>query len=108
MQSNNRLKGSVFLISLRRLAQELPPVDLTPKLVLHLLMLDGTEFVRQAYTSILHRQADENALTIYGRRGRTLIGRILILFSLFLSPERVALPAPVLKTLKALKKLAGG
>lgn len=84
-----------FMASVRRAVNEydagLP--DLTS--LFTLVRMSGKEFVSIAYKIILRRNADPQALQRYVPKSEHLFGRLLILISLLLSPERPELPSIV-------------
>lgn len=87
-----RFDSRIFMATIRREAGEsVQPASLREALCL--LNASGEDFVRQAYPLLLCREADPTGLKAYAPRARSLPGRILILASLWLSPERVLLPS---------------
>lgn len=68
-----------------------------------LLRLDGIDFLLAAYRTLLCREADPAGLRAYEARAAHLPGRVRILLSLMLSPERLNAPLPLQRLLAWLR-----
>ena len=91
-----------FMASVRREAGE-RVVPVSPRALLELLRLDGVDFLLAAYRTLLRREADPSGLRAYAARPRSLPGRLRILLSLLLSPERLNAPLPLQRLLARLR-----
>lgn len=91
-----------FMASVRHEAQErLPAAGL--RAMLELLRLEGTDFLLAAYRLLLCREADPAGLHAYEARAAHLPGRVRILISLLLCPERLHAPLPLQRLLTWLR-----
>lgn len=88
----NKFDIRVFMTSVRRESGEEQGAPLSFGVLRPLLARKGEDFVRQAYWQILNREVDPDGLAAFTGRAATLPGRLIILLSLHLSPERILLP----------------
>lgn len=88
--AKKKFDSDIFMGAIRQLAGEsCPGPDLA--VLVNLAKLEGEEFLLRAYWTLLNREADPNGLAAYRSRSKNLSGRILVIVSLLLSPERVYL-----------------
>ena len=92
-----------FMASVRREAGE-RVAPASPRALLELLHLDGIDFLLAAYRTMLGREADPAGLRAYEARAASLPGRLRVLLSLLLSPERLNAPLPLQRFLTGLRE----
>lgn len=95
----------VFMASVRREAGEVWSERPSWPELGHLLGLEGDAFLIQAYRLFLHRDPDPAGMASWRGRAATPYGRLLIIASLWLSPERMALPSGARACLLGLSRL---
>lgn len=81
----------IFMAAVRQEAGETPVRGTSLAMARKLLRLEGEEFLRQAYRAILGREIDRPGLDAWRSQADSMAGKIRILGSLWLSPERVYL-----------------
>lgn len=87
-----KFDARVFMTALRQETGEAEPPRPGVDVIRRLLALEGEEFLRRSYRSILGREVDLPGLEAYRQKAETGRGRLAILAALWLSPERVCLP----------------
>ncbi|MBD5552875.1 MAG: hypothetical protein HDQ44_00910 [Desulfovibrio sp.] len=100
-----KFDARVFMASVRREAGEEWANKISAGEITHLLKLARTDFLVQAYRIFLNRDPDPAGLAAFQARSESLPGRMLILASLWLSPERIALPARLREALRMASRL---
>lgn len=93
------------MASVRREAGEDWAQKISAGEITHLLKLEKTDFLVQAYRIFLNRDPDPAGLAAFRARSKSLPGRMLILASLWLSPERIALPVRLREALRMASRI---
>jgi len=97
-----------FMASVRQEAGEQAICVLDWRDLRCLLRLKGEDFVKAAYRLVLKREADPSGPQEYIQRAVHYPGRLCILLSLLLSPERVGQPAWLRRTMAAVRRFRKG
>lgn len=100
-----KFDSRIFLASVKREVHENPGTGLSWSALRELLKRNDADFIHQAYRILLGRPVDPSGLEAYLPTVKNIPGRLLLLISLYLSPERAVLPDWLRKTLSAARKL---
>lgn len=86
-----KFNASLFMATVRREAGEGP---IGPRLadMRGLMRLEGEEFLHQAYRLFLGRSADRAGLESWRQQIKSRFGKLKVIGSLWISPERIYLP----------------